>query len=263
MDYHFLQVETKDGVTTLTLNRPETLNSFHRPMAGELQSALASAAGDPSVRAILLTGAGRAFCAGQDLGAVVGPEGFIETDLGAVVHDCYNPIIRALRAMPKPIVAAVNGVAAGAGANLALACDVVVASTSASFLQAFSKIGLIPDSGGTYVLPRLVGWGRASALMMLAEKVAASDALAMGMIYKTFAPDELLAAAQQLAATLAAMPTRGLALTKQALNASAANDVVAQLDVEERLQREAGNTEDFREGVAAFLQKRAPRFTGR
>ncbi len=263
MDYRFLQVETAGGVTTITLNRPETLNSFHRPMASELQAALSVAAADAAVRALLLTGAGRAFCAGQDLGAVVGPEGFIETDLGAVVHDCYNPIIRALRTLPKPIVVAVNGVAAGAGANLALACDVVLASTTASFLQAFSKIGLIPDSGGTFLLPRLVGWGRASALMMLAEKVSAADALSMGMIYKTFAPDELLPAAQQLAAGLASMPTRGLALTKEALNASAANDVVAQLELEERLQREAGSTADFREGVAAFLEKRSPRFTGR
>lgn len=263
MDERFLTIETASGVNTITLDRPETLNSFNRPMAEQLQHALAAAADDEAVRAVLITGAGRGFCAGQDLAAVVGSDGQIERDLGAVVRECYNPLIVALRTLAKPVVAAVNGVAAGAGANLAMACDLVIASTSASFVQAFSKIGLIPDSGGTFLLPRLVGYGRASALMMLGEKLSASDAASIGMIYKAVAPEELLPEARRIAAQLAAMPTRGLALTKRALNESAGHSLLQQLDLEAALQRQAGQTEDFREGVAAFLAKRPAQFKGR
>lgn len=263
MSDQFIDVVRADGVATITLNRPETLNSFHRPMASRLQQVLGEMATDESIRAVLLTGAGRAFCAGQDLGAVVGTSGPAEPSVGAIVRDCYNPIVRALRQLPKPVVAAVNGVAAGAGANLALACDIVLAATNASFLQAFSKIGLIPDSGGTYTLPRLVGWGRASALMMLADKVGAAEAAAMGMIYRVYEPEQLLPAAHEMAARLAQLPTRGLWLTKQALDASATNSLAEQLDVEQKLQTEAGETVDYREGVAAFLEKRPPRFVGR
>ena len=255
--------EIRDGVLRLTLNRPEVLNAFDLPMARQLQGALDEAAADASVRAVLLTGAGRAFCAGQDLASVSLADPADRPDLGNFVRDQYNPIVRRIRELEKPVVAAVNGVAAGAGANVAFACDIVLASSAASFIQSFSKIGLIPDSGGTFFLPRLVGLARATALMMLGDKVSAAQALEWGMIWKVCEPEALHETAQSLAANLATQPTRGLGLTKKALNASMTNDVVAQLAVEEAMQREAGRSEDFVEGVTAFLEKRKPAFSGR
>jgi 2-(1,2-epoxy-1,2-dihydrophenyl)acetyl-CoA isomerase len=258
---HILFEQPAQGVARITLNRPEVLNSFNATMARELQAALAAAAADDGVRAVLLTGAGRGFCAGQDLGAVTA--GGAMPDIGGTVRESWNPIVRALRTLEKPVVCAVNGVAAGAGANVALACDIVLAADSASFIQSFSKIGLIPDSGGTFFLPRLVGLARATALAMLGDKVTAEQALAMGMIYQVHPAAALMEAATLLAAALATQPTRGLGLIKRALNQSLANDLWRQLDVEEALQAEAGSTEDFREGVAAFQEKRKPRFVGK
>ena len=259
MAHEFIATSTEQGVTTVTLNRPDVLNAFNRRMARELQEALTTAADDASVRAVLLTGAGRGFCAGQDLGEAMSAK----LDLGEIVKTSYNPLVRAIRALEKPVVCAVNGVAAGAGANLALACDVVVAAEDASFIQSFSKVGLVPDTSGTFVLPRLVGMARATAMMFFAEKVSAARALEWGMIYQVVPPTVLAETATTLARQLAAMPTRGLALTKRLLNASAANGLDAQLDLEEECQREAGKTEDYAEGVRAFLEKRKPSYTGR
>ena len=258
----FILSETDQGITRLTLNRPDVLNSFNRQMAAELRDAFAAAARDPSVRAVLLTGAGRAFCAGQDLSEATPVPGGPAMDLGAHVRESYNPLIRAIRRIEKPVVCAVNGVAAGAGANLALACDIVLASSEASFVQSFSKIGLIPDSAGTFFLPRLVGLPRATAMMMLGEKIPAARALEFGMIWQVCDPAALAESAMTVTRTLAALPTKGLGLTKRALNASLANALDAQLDEEEKLQRLAGRTKDFVEGVAAFLEKRKPNFTG-
>lgn len=251
--------EVRDSIACITLNRPEKYNAFNREMALQLQARLDDCRAD-SIRAVYLTGTGKAFSAGQDLDEVVDPEG---PQVTTILKEHYNPIVTRLRRLEKPIVAAVNGVAAGAGANIALCCDVVVAARSASFIQAFSKIGLIPDSGGTYFLPRLIGFQKASALFMLGDKVGAEEAERLGMIYKVL-PDESFAAdSLQLATTLAALPTRGLALTKLALNNSLSNHFDDQLHDEELLQEKAGATEDYREGVAAFLQKRKPNFTGR
>jgi 2-(1,2-epoxy-1,2-dihydrophenyl)acetyl-CoA isomerase len=243
----------------ITLNRPEVLNSLTSDMARMVHDALETARADRSVRALLITGNGRAFCAGQDLSEVNAPD---VKDLGDIVRTCYNPIIRAIRKIEKPVVCGVNGVAAGAGANLALACDIVIASELASFIQSFSKVGLIPDSGGTFFLPRIVGFPLATALTMLGDKISADRALALGMIYKVVRDDELLRDSTALAKQLAEMPTRGLGLTKRGLNASLVNDLDKQLDLEEQLQREAGKTEDYREGIAAFLEKRKPEFFG-
>ena len=254
-----LLISDAGGIRTLMLNRPEVYNSFNREMALALQMALEAAQADRDVRCIVLTGAGKAFSAGQDLNEVVDPEG---PEMRTIVGQHYNPIIRQLRTIEKPVIAAVNGVAAGAGANIALACDIVVARQSASFVQAFSKIGLIPDSGGTFTLPRLIGLQRASALMMLGEKVSADDAMAMGMIYKSVPDETFDAAISALAGQLAQMPTRGLGLTKKALNASLSNDLQSQLAVEEELQFQAGSTHDYQEGVRAFLEKRKPVFRG-
>lgn len=254
--------ERSGGVLRLTLNRPEVLNSFNLAMARELQGALDRAASDAAIRAILLTGAGRGFCAGQDLASVPFGDGQPMPDLGNFVRDQYNPIVSRLRGLEKPVVCAVNGVAAGAGANLAFACDIVLASSQANFIQSFAKIGLIPDSGGTFMLPRLVGHARATALMMLGDKVSAADAQQWGMIWKVSEPESLIPEAASLAESLAAQPTRALGLIKRLLNASAANDIETQLALEEALQREAGNTADFREGVASFLEKRKPVFRG-
>lgn len=249
----------ENGVCTLTLNRPEVFNSFNKEMALALQKALDECAKDDSVRAIVLTGEGKAFCAGQDLAEATDPNG---PELKSIVRDHYNPIITRIRNLEKPVIAAVNGVAAGAGANIALACDLTIAKHSASFIQAFSKIGLIPDSGGTFFLPRIVGAQKALALMMTGEKVTAEKADAMNMIYKAVPDETFEAEVNQLATTLAAMPTRGLGLTKKAVNQSFANDLTAQLAVEEELQTQAGQTYDFKEGVTAFLEKRKPEFKG-
>lgn len=254
--------ETDQNVARITLNRPEVLNSFNRKMAVELGEALGAAASDSTVRAILLTGAGRAFCAGQDLAEAMPLTNTGELDLGEIVRASYNPIIRAIRQLEKPVVCAVNGVAAGAGANLALACDIVLASSEASFIQSFAKIGLIPDSGGTFFLPRIVGLARATSLMMLGEKISAARAVEFGMIYQLCEPGSLIDSAMSVAKTLAAMPTRALGLTKRALNASLGSDLDAQLDMEEELQARAGRTADFAEGIAAFTEKRKPVFTG-
>jgi 2-(1,2-epoxy-1,2-dihydrophenyl)acetyl-CoA isomerase len=242
-------------------------------MAAELQHALRTAAEDDAVRAVLLTGAGRAFCAGQDLSeavpGAVAPEGAAPIggsrapDIAEIVRRTYNPSVRAIRALEKPVVCAVNGVAAGAGANLAFACDIVLAADTASFVQAFSKIGLIPDTGGTFFLPRLVGLARATALAFLGEKLAAAEAQAIGLIYRVVEAARLLEEARALARRLATQPTRGFGLTKRAFNQGLANDLDSQLEVEAELQAEAARTADFAEGVRAFLEKRQPSFAGR
>lgn len=253
---------TADGVATITLNRPEVLNSFTRSMARELCEALSGAAGDDAIRAVVLTGAGRGFCAGQDLAEAAPPDRPMP-DLGDIVRDSYNPVIRAIRTLEKPVVCAVNGVAAGAGANLAFACDIVFASSVATFVQSFAKIGVIPDSGGTFILPRIVGLHRATVMTMLAEKMSAQQARDWGLVYMVVEPDALVATATGTARQLATQPTRALGLIKRGFNRSLGIDLDAQLDFEEELQREAGQTADYAEGVHAFLEKRKPVFTGR
>ncbi|WP_042690292.1 2-(1,2-epoxy-1,2-dihydrophenyl)acetyl-CoA isomerase PaaG [Azospirillum sp. B506] len=256
-------LDIADGVATVTLNRPDRLNSFTAAMHEELRGALAAVREDSSVRCLLLTGAGRGFCAGQDLSDRAVAPGQEAPDLGASIETNYNPLVRTLRDLPMPVICAVNGVAAGAGANIALACDIVLAARSASFIQAFCKIGLIPDSGGTWTLPRLVGHARAMGLAMLGDKLSAEQAESWGMIWKAVDDDKLAEEAGALARQLATQPTRGLALIKRALNVSLDNDLDSQLDLERDLQREAGRTQDYREGVAAFVAKRAPKFEGR
>ncbi len=255
-----LKVERSGAVVQITMNRPEVFNSFNRDMALAMQKALVECDTDPEVRCVVITGEGKAFSAGQDLKEVTDPNG---PPLTSIVRDHYNPIIEKIRSLNKPVVAAVNGVAAGAGANIALACDIVVARASANFIQAFSKIGLIPDSGGTYFLPRLIGFQRAAAIMMLGDKISAADAERMGMIYKVYADEDFVDSVEALARQLAAMPTKGLAYTKQALNKSMENDLSMQLALEEELQTLAGQTSDYGEGVQAFLEKRKPEFTGK
>lgn len=251
--------QIENGVCTLTLNRPEVFNSFNKEMAMALQSALDAAATNPEVRAIVITGNGKAFCAGQDLAEAMDPNG---PELKTIVRDHYNPIILKIRTIEKPIIAAVNGVAAGAGANIALACDLTVSKHSAAFIQAFSKIGLIPDSGGTFFLPRIIGAQKALALMMTGDKITGQQAESMNMIYKSVEDDSFEAEVKTLAETMAMMPTKGLGLTKRAINASFTNDLTTQLDLEETLQTEAGQSYDFNEGVNAFLEKRKPVFKG-
>ena len=254
--------EQKGEWRKVVLNRPDRLNAFNDEMHGALARVLDDAADDPRCRAVLLTGEGRGFCAGQDLNDRLSGEAG-EADLGGTIERFYNPLVRRLRSLPKPVVCAVNGVAAGAGANIALACDIVLAARSAKFVQAFAKIGLVPDSGGTFFLPRLVGEARARALTMLAEPLPAEVAADWGLIWKAVDDGALLAEAEALTAHLAAQPTQALALTKRALAASAENTLDAQLDLERDLQRQAGRTPDYAEGVQAFLDKRRPDFTGR
>ena len=257
-----MEIERTDinGVCTLALNRPEVYNSFNQSMALQLQQQLDDCAANDEVRVIVITGKGKAFCAGQDLAEATDPNG---PGLQTIVRDHYNPIILKIRSIEKPVIAAVNGVAAGAGANIALACDITIAKQSASFIQAFSKIGLIPDSGGTFFLPRLIGMQKALALMMTGDKVSASEAEKLNMIYKAVDDESFDEEIENFANQLALMPTRGLGLTKKAVNLGLFNSLEDQLDVEEKIQVEAGSTEDFAEGVAAFLQKRQPKFKGK
>jgi 2-(1,2-epoxy-1,2-dihydrophenyl)acetyl-CoA isomerase len=251
--------EIKDGIAFITLNRPEKLNAFNREMALLLQQKLDECNASSDIRCVYITGSGKGFCAGQDLQEITDFNG---RTMQKVLMEQFNPIVTKLRKLEKPVVAAVNGVAAGAGANIALCCDIVLASSSASFIQAFSKIGLIPDSGGTFMLPRLIGWQKASALMMLGDKVSADEAERLGMIYKVF--DEIIfeEESKKIAATLAQMPTRGLWYTKQALSWAFSHTWVEQLMNEDKLQQRAAETKDFKEGVNAFLEKRKANFKG-
>ena len=257
----FIQTNITNGVAMITLNRPEVFNSFNREMALALQEQLDHCETNDAVRAIVITGKGKAFCAGQDLQEVTSPErnpGFKK-----ILEEHYNPIIKRIRTIEKPIIAAVNGVAAGAGANIALACDVVVASEAASFIQAFSKIGLIPDSAGTFFLPRLIGFQKASALMMLGDKVMAKDADELGMVYRVYPTETFAEEIVKLAFTMANMPTKALGMTKRLLNESLTNNLERQLELESKLQIEAAQSEDYAEGVASFVEKRRPQFKGK
>lgn len=262
MSFETILFEIAGGVATLTLNRPDKLNSFTGKMHEEVRTAL-QAAEDPAVRCLLITGAGRGFCAGQDLGDRAVAPGGDAPDLGWSLENNYNPLIRRLQALAKPVICAVNGTAAGAGANIALACDIVLAARSASFIQAFCKLGLVPDSGGTWSLAHLVGPVRAKGLAMLGEKLSAEQAAEWGLIWKAIDDAELMNEANKMAAHFATQPTAGLAAIKRGIQAAATNSLDQQLDLERDLQRECGRTEDYREGVAAFLEKRPARFVGR
>lgn len=255
-----IKLEILDGVGKITLDRPEKYHSFVREMALKLQDKLDQCENNDRVRAIFITASGKAFCAGQDLAEAIDPA---IPSISTIIQEHYNPIIRRIRNIEKPIVAAVNGVAAGAGASIALACDIVVATESATFVQAFSKIGLIPDSGATFILPRLVGMQKAAALMMSAEPVTAKDAEKMGMIYKTYSDENFESESWNLVSKLAKMPTKGLGLTKRLLNASSNNDLEGQLSMEDECQVISADTDDFKEGVQAFLEKRTPNFKGK
>lgn len=255
-----LLISHRNNVCEIKLNRPEVFNSFNKAMALALQKALDECENNVDVRAIVITGEGKAFCAGQDLAEATDPNG---PELKMIVKEHYNPIIERIRNIEKPIIAAVNGVAAGAGANIALACDITIAKKSASFIQAFSKIGLIPDSGGTFFLPRIIGSQKALALMMTGDKISAEEAEKMNMIYQAVEDEVFESVVIAFAEKLATMPTRGLGLTKRAVNQSFSNSLSEQLSVEEELQTEAGKTHDFNEGVTAFMEKRKPVFTGK
>ena len=251
--------EIKKSIAYITLNRPEKFNSFNREMALLMQAKLDEAASLHEVRCVYITGTGKAFCAGQDISELTGEN---KIEIKQILSEHYNPIVKRIRNLAKPVLCAVNGVAAGAGANIALCCDVVVASDNATFIQAFSKIGLIPDSGGTFTLPRLIGWQKASALMMTGDKVSATDAERMGMIYKVFTADTFEEESKKTATTLANMPTKGLAYTKHALNQSFTNGWQEQLLMEDEYQQKAALTFDYNEGINAFLEKRNPQFKG-
>jgi len=263
MGYEHILFTLDAGIARLTLNRPDRLNSFNDAMHVEVRDALARVRGDASARVLLITGAGRGFCAGQDLSDRAVSAGDAPVDLGASIERNYKPLVLGLRALPLPVICAVNGVAAGAGANLAFACDIVIAARSASFIEAFSKLGLIPDTGGTYFLPRLVGTARAMGMAMLGDKISAEQAAAWGLVWQCVDDAELPVLADKLTAHFAQAPTRGLARTKQAVYASGANTLDAQLDLERDFMRELGASDDYREGVAAFMAKRPPKFTGR
>lgn len=258
-----LLVTRGGGVHTLTLNRPDRLNAVTRSLLADLMAALDAAEADRECRAVLLHGAGRGFCAGQDLTVVQAGGAAAGVDLGDALETGFNPLVRRLRALPLPVVCAVHGVAAGAGANIALACDIVVAGQSARFIQSFVRIGLVPDAGGTWALPRLAGDARARGMAMLGEPVTGEQAAAWGLVWRSVADDDVLPEAGRVAAQLAALPTQALALMKAALNAAGGNSLEAQLGVERDAQRQAGRTPDFLEGVAAFLEKRPAVFTGR
>jgi 2-(1,2-epoxy-1,2-dihydrophenyl)acetyl-CoA isomerase len=262
MAYDNILFDSRDGIARLTLNRPDKLNSFNVAMHEEVREALALVAADRSVRVLVLTGAGRGFCAGQDLSDRSVAPGAAAPDLGESIDKYYGPLVLALRRLPIPVVCAVNGVAAGAGANIPLACDIVLAARSASFVEVFCKLGLIPDTGGTYFLPRLLGSARATALAMLGDKLSAEQAAAWGLIWKCVDDDQLAAETDALARHFAQAPTLGLARTKQALQASGLNSLETQLDLERDFMRELGRSADYREGVAAFTEMRAPRFAG-
>jgi 2-(1,2-epoxy-1,2-dihydrophenyl)acetyl-CoA isomerase len=255
----YIQFSIEGHIGRIKFRRPEVFNSMHHDMRQEIIRALSTCTEDPQVRVVYITGSGRAFCAGEDLQEIIDPNG---PPMSEILRSGYNPIVQRIRDMDKPVVCAVNGVAAGAGANIALACDITVASASASFTQAFSKIGLIPDSGGTWTLPRLVGLQRAMGLMLLSDKVTAQEAQAMGMIWQVLPDEDFAEASWAVAERLAQLPPIGLSLTKRALRSAFEHDFAAQLDVEDALQTQAGSTRDYREGVAAFLEKRKPVFTG-
>ncbi len=255
----FINFSIEGAVATIQLNRPKVYNSFNRAMSLEVQEALDACASNEEVRCICITGSGKAFSAGQDLQEILAPDG---PELSVILKEHFNPIIERIIKIEKPIVAAINGVAAGAGANIALACDITIAKFSATFIQAFSKIGLIPDSGGTYYLPRIIGRSKASALMMLGDKVTAEDAEAMGMIYKVVNDEMFKEEIAKVCSKLASMPTLGLGLTKRALHHSFKNDIHQQLALEDKLQTIAGQSHDYGEGVNAFVEKRKPVFKG-
>ncbi|MGM0589655.1 MAG: enoyl-CoA hydratase [Bacteroidota bacterium] len=261
MSYKYITTDRSDQVLTITLNRPDKLNSLTAEMANELQVALGEASSD-EIRAVLLTAQGRAFCAGQDLPEVLELEKDEDYVLGDTVDESYNPIVKRIRSLEKPVLCAVNGTAAGAGANLAFACDITFASDQASFIQSFAHIGLIPDTGGTYLLPRLVGPQKAAALTMMGEKISAQKAADLGLIYQVVAHDQLMDQVTSIAKRLAGMPTKGLAYTKKLLQASLNNGLDEQLQLESDFQTKAGKTHDYKEGVDAFINKRKPNFTG-
>jgi len=264
-DFKFITYSLQDGIATLTLNRPDKLNSLMGAMMLEMFSALGLAAQDKAVRAVVLTGAGRAFCAGQDLSDASmssKPGSDAPADIGNVVETFYSPLVRRLRAMPKPVICAVNGVAAGAGSNIALACDIVIAVQTASFIQPFCKLGLVPDAGGTWLLPQLVGRARAVGLAMLGDKLSAEQAQEWGLIWKCVAVADFETEVSKLARTLAAGPTLGYLRTREAIDAAATNTLDSQLDMERDMQRELGNSRDYAEGVQAFIAKRPPVFVG-
>lgn len=262
MNHKNIEFSVENGFAKIILNRPNALNSFNKEMGSEVISALTECRDNENIRAVLITGSGKAFCAGQDLKEAV-PDNEPPADLGDILNTVYNPIIKLIRTIEKPVVAGVNGVAAGAGANIALACDILTASEKASFIQAFSKIGLIPDSGGTYFLPRLVGRHRTAAMVMLADKLSASDAFNYGFVYKVYSEENFEEGTLNLVKHLASLPTKALGLTKRALNASYGNTLNEQLELEKELQVEAGSTEDYIEGVNAFKEKRAANFKGK
>ncbi len=262
MTFKNIEYTQEKAVAILRLNRPEALNSFTAAMHGEVYEVLSAAAKDPAIRSVLLTGNGRGFCAGQDLNDRSVSPGAQAPDLGESIEKYYNPLIRLLTSMPKPVICAVNGVAAGAGANIALACDIVIAGRSASFIESFCKLGLIPDSGGTWILPRLVGMARARGLSMLGPKISAEQAETWGMIWQCVDDDKLQSTALGLAEHLATQPTRGFAFAKQALQLSTVNTLDQQLELEKQLMREAGRTADYQEGVRAFLDKRPAVYRG-
>lgn len=262
MAYQFIIVAVADGVMTITLNRPEVLNSFTVAMAQEVVGALREAGEDPNIRAVMLTGSGRGFCAGQDLAEAIPQDGTPMPDIGDIVRSSYNPLILAIRTLEKPVICAVNGIAAGAGANLAFACDITIASEDASFVESFAKLGLIPDTSGTFFIPRLVGTQRATAMMFLAEKIPAPKAKEWGLIWEVVPYHALQDTALALAKSLAQQATRGFGLTKRALNRSLGSDLESQLTFEAEMMSAAGRTDDYKEGVNAFLQKRKPNYVG-